>query len=56
MVVVTAQQDGTEDRYNLPPGLSGTVSVMVTDQNRNKGDTVLDTVSVDRIVVISRFD
>ena len=56
MVVVTAQQDGTEYRYNLPPGLSGTVSVMVTDQNRNKGDTVLDTVSVDRIVVISRFD
>lgn len=56
MVVVTAPQDGTSYVYTMPQGLSGSVSIMVADVNRNKGDTVLDTVTIDRIVVVSQFN
>jgi hypothetical protein len=56
MVTVTATQDGTEYRYALPPGTSGTVWVRAMDSNRGRGDTVADVISVDRLVIISRFN
>lgn len=50
MVVVQAGQDGTEYRYTMPSGTSGTVYVRVRDIDRTQGDTTLDTVTVDRLV------
>lgn len=50
MVVITATADGTEYRYNMPAGTSGTVLVRLRDLDRSRDDRVRDVVSIDRMV------
>jgi hypothetical protein len=49
MVTVTS---GTDYQYLLPSGVTGTVLIRVRDVNRTKGDTIKDTVRVDRLVLV----
>ena len=52
LVTVQASADGTEYRYNMPSGVTGTVLVRVRDVDRTKGDTNLDTIYVDYVAFV----
>jgi extracellular elastinolytic metalloproteinase len=54
MLTVSATSDGTTHSFTLPPGLSGTVYVRVADTNHTAGQRNLDTVYVDRMVIVTQ--
>jgi len=54
MVTVTkTTDDGTQQSYNMPGGLSGAVYVRVTDTNRTAGATLFDSLYVDEMFFLS---
>jgi hypothetical protein len=53
LTVTKTSDDNTAQYYALPAGLSGTVYVMVQDTDTTAGNTQLDTLTIDELVIES---
>ncbi|MFC2173391.1 metallophosphoesterase [Acidobacteriota bacterium] len=53
LTVSQTSENGDYLRYDLPPGLSGSLYVRVQDDDRTKGNGLADAVHVDHMVILS---